>query len=263
MRMNKTMATEDSSKNILKPEGEEGFTLIEIILTLSLLLGLTIISANMIKNSIDMRAEISNQVNVNHRLSMVMELLTQDLRHAFLVSRKRKEGFNPLRRTKTAFFLKPSSSSELSFTTLNHSTRTKDSSESDQAFVIYQLETDEETGRTNLYRGESTILPENFDEVKANVLVANDIKVFSIKPWDGVEFSSNRWNSDSSSQRDLLPKMVEIYIEAWDLPVTADVSSEVNLDQLTTVAETILNLPLSASMDTEKTPVSSFQWKNL
>lgn len=242
---------------------EAGFTLIEVILTMGILLSLTIVATNVIKNSIDMRTDLSIQINTNHRLINAMDRLTNDLEHAFIVSRKRPEGFNPQRRTKTLFRIKPGERSELAFTTLSRLNITKNSGESDQTFVFYELRQDDETGRTNLYRGEADVLPENFSEVKATTMIAKDIKVFDIKGWNGTDFSKNSWNSDSSSQRDLLPKMVSIRLEAWDFAHDADIGEGVNIEDLTTELETAIYLPLSYHLDTEKTPVSSFKERNL
>lgn len=244
-------------------QGEQGFSLLEIIMTMGLLLSLTIMASQLIKNSLEMRTSISTSINVNHRLTAAMERISEDLRHAYLVSRKRSEGYNPTRRSKPRFVLKSGDQSELGFTTLNHQRRLKNQPESDQTYVVYELKPGTDSPRTSLYRGEAKILPENLREVKADVLVAKDIKVFRVRAFDGVQFSENRWNSDSSSQRDMLPRMVEVTLTAWDHSEDDEDLDERQRDEFASTLETVIYLPLSSDMDTEKTPVSSFKWKDL
>lgn len=245
------------------PASEQGFSLLEIILTMSLLLSLTIVASQLINNSLEMRVSISTGINVNHRLTAAMERLSEDLRHAYLVSRKRQEGFNPSRRSKPRFVLKSGERSELAFATFNHQRRLKNQPESDQTYVVYELRTTADSPRTSLFRGEAKILPENPRDIKADVLIAKDIKVFKVRAYNGVSFSENRWNSDSSSQRDMLPKMVEVTLTAWDHGEEDGDVDDRQRDEFTSTLETVIYLPLSSDMDTEKTPVSSFNWKDL
>lgn len=243
--------------------GEQGFSLLEVILTMSLLLSLTIVASQLINNSLEMRTSISTSINVNHRLAAAMERLSEDLRHAFLVSRKRSQGYNPSRRSKPRFVLKSGERSELAFATLNHQRRLKNQPESDQTYVVYELKTPPESKRTALYRGEAKILPENPRDIKADVLIARDIKVFKVRAFNGVQFTENRWNSDSSSQRDMLPKMVEVTLTAWDHNEEDEDVDDRQREEFVSTLETVIYLPLSSEMDTEKTPVSSFTWKDL
>ncbi|MFW7380536.1 MAG: hypothetical protein ACOH5I_17120 [Oligoflexus sp.] len=198
---------------------EAGLTFLEIIFSIMILLVLTTTAAMMIRNGIDMRIALSEQGRVTHRLEVAMNKVSQDLQHAFLLDRRRNETYFATRATKALFETSMrGGSSTLRLTTLTHQPLREHANESDQTFVVYELEKDEATGLTHLVRGQTPVIPQDFndnDEIPRQVL-AKYIKSFKIFPWSGDAWRED-WNSDRSDFRDLLPHMVRIEMEAWDI----------------------------------------------
>ncbi len=240
---------------------ESGMTLIEILFSIMILLVLTMTSASMIRNGIDLRVALSDQARVTHRLAIAMQRLTDDIQHAFMISRNRQE-FNYVERaTKTIFATRFfGGSSTLRLTTMNHRSLRVGLKESDQTFVVYKVEADRDTGVPHLYRGEAKVLPEDFDEEPQMQILARYIKSMKIRPWNGDGFKEE-WNSERSDWRDLLPHMVEIELEAYDINPKDENERIDNLEEVPTVTiRTIVYLQRSWGRKEVKQLSSNIKW---
>ena len=248
--------------NVKHPfNNESGMTLIEILFSIMILLVLTMTSASMIRNGIDLRVALSEQARVTHRVAIAMQRLTDDIQHAYMLSRNRQEYNYLARATKTIFATRLfGGSSTLRLTAMNHHSLRQGLKESDQSFVVYKVEKDRDTGLPHLYRGESQVLPEDFDEEPQMRILARYVKSFVVKPWNGDGFKEE-WNSERSDWRDLLPQMVEIQLEAYDVDIDEEEERIDNLEDLPTVTvRTIVYLQRSWGNKEVKQPTSSVKW---
>lgn len=199
-------------------QNERGFTLLEVILALSILLTLSVATTGLLRGTIEMRGTLSQQAETTHRLSMVMQKVTQDLEHAFIISTLRQEYNYVGRATKTVFRISlKGDNSELALTTMTRQPRMANAGESDQTYVVYRIEEDRDApGHYNLLRGESKVLPDSFKDDPPMEILAKDIKAFRVIPWNGDRWEKDQWDTDRSDWRNTLPQMVKVEIEAVD-----------------------------------------------
>ena len=196
------------------PKTGNGFTLLEVILSLAILASMTGAVSMLLKNSTSLKESISESGNVNHRLQFAISKIADDLAHAFMV---KKTDFD--RRTKAIFKIDKSSyGDKLSLTTFTHRPRRKHSKESDLTYVVYEVRKDDEAnGMTHLYRGEAKRVPENFRQQLEMVVLARAIKSLKFTPWDGARWIDDRWNSNRSVYRNRIPHMVRVELEAYEV----------------------------------------------
>ncbi len=228
---------------------ESGMTLLEILISISLLMVMTIATSSLLRNGIDMRIELSQKSKVNHRLAVVMEHITRDLQHAFLLNFKRPEflDYVTTRATKSIFFVKLwDNSSELRLTTLTHKAMVASAHESDQTFVVYKIEKDKDNQRPHLFRGETPYIPSNFEEDVPTVILAKNIKAIRIKPWDGENWK-DEWNSGKADWRDTLPRMVKVELDAYLNELEDETGQYGENDPITTI-RTVVAIPKAVEM---------------
>ena len=229
-------------------------TLLEIIFAVTLMMIMTMATTSVLRNGLDMRLELSQRSRVTHRINIVMQKLSDDLQHAFLVPSQ--QSF--LRKTdiKTLFRVKPwDNSTELRLTTMNHIPHMSGSHESDQTFVVYRIEKDSKTNRPNLFRGEASTIPENLEQEIPKSIIARNIKAIRLSPWNGVDWKED-WDSSKSDWRDQLPRMVKIEIEAYSYD-PADPDELVNEKDQTYTMRTVIFIPRSTMGKEPKEPVKT------
>lgn len=235
---------------------ESGMTLLEVIFAIMILLVLAMTSASLIRNGVELQMSLSQQSKVSHRMSVAIKKLSSDLEHAFLIDRKRPEYLYTSRTMKTHFSVKTRGNvATLMMTTMNHRPLVENSPEGDQTFVVYKLELDNDTGMTHLRRGTTKGIPERFRDNIPTQIIAQNIKSFRIKAWDGIAWKDT-WNSDKSTWRDLLPHMVEIEVEAYEEdPLEGDRFDD-SEDQASSLVRTVIYLPRAQGMKDIKKPSS-------
>ena len=239
---------------------EDGFTILEVVLTLSFILILSLAATNIMRSTIDKRQALAQSARITHRISFAMEKIADDLQHAFILSSKRTNDLNSFdRRTKTIFkVVNRPSASELIMTTMNHRSILRNSHESDQSLVIYRLqEAKDSPGRTHLYRGESKSIPENFSDEPTLELFARDIKKLSVFPWKGDSWENDKWDSGSSDYRDKIPKMVRVELEAWEEEAN---EKKPELERVTVALKTIIHIPRAFEFKEAKDASSSIRY---
>ena len=225
-------------------KNQSGFTLLEVIMTITILLTLTIAATTAIRNSIDIRQGLSSQVTISHSINAVMQRVVADLEEVFIISTKRTE-YNPaFRKTKTIFRLE--SNGTLSMTTMSKRPTKANAPESDQTYVVYELkESSEQSGRYELYRGETKVIPQNFREKIPMVLLSENVKVFEVEVYTGSKWSADRWDTTKNEHRNMLPRMVKVHIEMFEIDEEAgplDVGVE---DMPTSGLTSVVYLPKS------------------
>lgn len=221
---------------------ERGMTLLEIIFSVTLMLIMTMATASVMRNGLDMRLELSARSRVTHRLNVVLAKISDDLQHAFIVPSN--QVFIRKAEIKTLFRVKPwDNSMELRLTTMNHVPHTGGTHESDQTFVVYRIEKDSTTQRPNLFRGEAATLPDNLDQDIPMDLLARNIKAVRIRPWDGNDFR-DEWDSGRADWRDTLPRLVQVEVEAYAYDPLGD-EPLVETD-LTVTMKTVVYIPRAA-----------------
>jgi len=225
-------------------------TLLEIIFAVTLMLIMTMATASVMRNGLDMRIELSQRSRVTHRINIALAKISDDLQHAFIIPSQ--QVFIRKAEIKTLFRIKPwDNSSELRLTTMNHVPHTSGGNESDQTYVVYRIEKDS-NNRPNLKRGEATTMPENLEEDLPMTVLARNIKAIRITPWNGSDWVDD-WDTTRTDWRDILPRMVKVEIEAYayDPP---DPDTPVSETDLTVTMRTIVFIPRSITIKEIKEP---------
>lgn len=241
--------------------GQSGMTLLEILISIALLMTMTVATSSLLTNGIDMRFTLAQRSKVNHRLAIAMQRITEDLQHAFLLNFKRQEylDYVTTRSTKSIFQVKPwDNNSELRLTTLTHRPRIASAHESDQTFVVYRIEKDKDNQRPHLLRGETSMIPTNFEDDVPMVILAKNIKALRIKPWNGEKFDEE-WNTGKSEWRDTLPRMVKIEVDAYTNELDDETAQYGENDPLTTL-RTVVMIPRAVDTKEMKERSKTLKW---
>ena len=239
---------------------EAGMSLLEIIISISLLLVMTIATSSLLRNGIDLRLELSQRSKVNHRLAIVMKRITDDVQQAFLLNFKRQEYYSySTRTTKSIFSVKMwDNSSELRLTTNTHKAMIANAHESDMAFVVYKIDKDRENQRPNLLRGETKTIPLSFEDDVPMVVLAHNIKAIRVLPWNG-EAWKDEWSSNKSDWRDTLPRMVKVEVDAFVNEPSDDTTPFTETDPIATL-RTVVAIPRAVEMKEPKEAPKTIKW---
>ena len=224
------------SQNQMK--AESGFSLIEVVITIAILMTLTVAVAMMMRNGFDVRQGLSDKARVMHRLTVSMEKIGNDLQHTYYVSPRDGDRNGIDRTVKTLFKVEKSgvNGDKLGLTTMTHQPMLANAYESDLTMVVYQLK-DSKTapGRQDLYRAETPVIPLDIKEDPAPRVLASGVKSFTVECWNGDRWSKDGWDTSRSETRNLIPRLVRVTVEAYVMdrfdgdsqdPAVADIATE-------------------------------------
>lgn len=235
----------------------QGFTLIEVVLTLGILMVMVFGITQMMRSSFDLREGISQQSKVNRKLNRVMDQINDDLTHTFFVSNR--DAVRTKHEQRTVFqILRKSSTDTLKLTTMSHRGRTINAKESDISYVVYEVrKSDKHPSRSHLYRGEFPRVPQDFKEDPKMEILAQDISSVTFEPWAGDDWSRNDWDSARSDTSNLIPHMVRVVIKAWSEESKEAVEPEG--DQALQQLATVVYIPAALDLDELRQRISSFR----
>ncbi len=196
---------------------QNGFTLIEVVITVAILMSLTIAIASMLKSGFEVKAGLSEKAAMNHRLAVVMDKLANDIQLTFYVSLRDADKNGIDRTMKTVFRIeKGPAGDKIALTTKTHQSIRAGANEAEFTYVVYDLrDSTTAPGRKDLYRAETPVIPLDLKEEPPMRLLARNIKAVVVEPWDGAKWSKDYWDTNRGDTRNILPKMVKITVEAW------------------------------------------------
>lgn len=234
----------------------KAFTLLEVMITISILVSLVIAVSQIMKQGFDLRSYLSKSAETTQKMNIMLETLNRDLSHSFIIYSKDSVRTNT-RKTRTYFEIgKGSESDYLKMTYMAHTAIKGNAKESDISFVFYELQDDPKiSGQKNLYRGEFARVPKNFKEKPPMKVIAKDIASINFFAWNGDSWSRSRWNSTSSDTKDKMPQMVRVIIKSWDAKRedrTEDSIADV-------IYSTVVYLPNALEFDEIKSRTTSFK----
>ena len=206
---------------------------------------MSVAATTVIRNSLAMRSAIANQAEFTHKMAVAMQKISDDLIHVFIVDTRSPE-LNPGgRRTKAFFKIKKDGDTySVKMTVMNHQPHVKNSHESDQSLVVYEVKVDENSihGMTSLYRGETPVIPEDIDEEIPMAKLAQGVKALRIWCWDGQKWSDDSWDTTRSDWRNKLPQMIKIEVESFENSLPGGEEAEQTTDAPTSKVSTIVYL---------------------
>jgi prepilin-type N-terminal cleavage/methylation domain-containing protein len=197
---------------------ERGFSLLEVMITMSILLGLVIGVAAMMRSSVDLKMALAREARITHRLTLAMTRVTWDIEHAFVVGLNDTARGGSDRNFKTIFKIDKSGETDKLFMTITGNiSGAPGSPEGDTAYVVYEVrDAQDSPGRKHLFRGVSTATRDDLKEDPPMRILVRNIKTFKLLPWRGDDWSSDRWDSGRGEWRDRMPTMVRVEIETWN-----------------------------------------------
>ena len=156
---------------------EAGFTLLEVIITLTILSGMVFAASTLMRASFDMRSALSQQNKVTQRLNTTLQRLNYDLTHIFVLDDKMPGRNDGLRRRTVFKVVESAGSQKIAFTYMGHEATRANSKESSLSYVVYEVRpSDKYPGRGHLFRGEFPRVPENFKtDIKFDVILNMEI----------------------------------------------------------------------------------------
>lgn len=196
-------------------KGQSGMTLIELMLSLSLISLMMFLAWSTTRGTARIKTGLEETQLRNHEIRVAMARMVADISAAYLSTNEDRN--DPDRRT---LFVGRESSSidELRFSSLAHIPLWADANESEQTLIAYFDEPDpEDSGKTNLLRWESRRLsnePWKREPADVDVLLHNVERV-KFEYWDWRENEwKERWDSTSAdAERDRLPTRVRVTVE--------------------------------------------------
>lgn len=262
-------ATVTKSWNLsCRHENQKGFSLLEVMIALGIILTLALALTSTLRSGLDMRETLSQRVQVTHRASVAMQRIVQDLQHAFFISELdlNRYGEKPKRKMKPIFRVHMrGGGDELFLTTSSFQPTLANQKQGDIGLVFYRLQTSHQNAdRTHLYRGSFGRIPENFKEEPPMKLLAKHIKSIKIQPWRGDDWARSDWDTTGREYKNKLPHMVKVTLQAWsEDPPDETIPGVERLDEskipLYTL-DTVVYLPTSLAFDELKQRTKSVRW---
>jgi prepilin-type N-terminal cleavage/methylation domain-containing protein len=241
-----------------------GFSLLEVMVTISILLGLVVAVAAMLRSSVDVKVALAKDARITNRLGLAISRITWDIEHAFIVGLNDTPRGGSQRRFKTIFKVEKSSDRDkLSMTITGNLRGEPGAPAEDTSYVVYELRDSKlSPGRRDLYRGAMSANRDDLKDDPPMRILAKNIKTFRVIPWRGDDWSSDAWDSSRGEWRDRLPAMVRLEIETWneddDLPSSDD--QDRAEDSNIVAVKTIVSLQQARGMKELKQGSNSVRW---
>lgn len=247
---------------------QSGFTIIELLLALSILTSISVFAITMISNQIETRNRLSRVNDTHHALDVAMQKVFDDFRHVYIV-RKEDAGSANLegRPVKPAFVWRPvGDEGAFYFSTQNYHSVLSNTPQSNLAMVAYFKKKEKDGQRLQLIRRVDLDFKEGVERPgvgKDDVLVT-DLKDFKVIFWDGADFGREDWDTTNGDTTNKLPKMAKISISIYMPPTEEDKLKPdyySNRDRPFLALETIVYLMNSAGQPDLKDPAKEYKWR--
>lgn len=247
-----------------KYRDDAGFSLLEVMVTISLLLGLVVAVAAMLRSSVEVKVALARDARITNRLSLAVSRVAWDIEHAFVIGLNDTPRGGSERRFKTIFKIDKNSDRDKLFMTITGNVQGEVGAPvGDAAFVVYELRDSKNTpGRRDLYRG---AVPANREDLKEDPpmrMLAKNIKTFKVTPWRGDDWSNDRWDSSRGEWRDRMPAMVKLEIETWneDDDIPSDDEREKADESNVVAVKTIIAIQQARGMKEMKQGSNTVRW---
>mgnify|MGYP000990974957 CR=1 FL=1 len=202
-----------------------GFTLLEVLLVITLLFFLSLTTFQSVRNTMNAKEDIDYRTEVVQMQRAVFALLERDLRLAFhhvaedfIWEAPPPDPNNPPDPTQPTPTKPPAitvfrgKGAEIFFSTKSHQRMSADSPENEQHFVTYQIH-DNALVRAESKRAIAVADREDAERLKKVVLL-NKISKLAFKFYDPKgERWTDEWDTESADTRDVLPMAVEVEME--------------------------------------------------
>lgn len=194
---------------------QNGFTLIEIVLAISILATIGMLTINILTNQIETREKVTAHNSVQHAINMAMDKIYNDIQSSYISN---SNDLNSLNLSVRAIAPKFSYKNEsLILAVQNYKSLLGNSNQSNLAFVRYYIRPNsKDSKRIELVRVVDTDMVENIEHsgVGFQEVIVPDLKSFSLEFWNGSEYQKE-WDSTANDSQGKLPKLVKIHLETF------------------------------------------------
>ncbi len=164
---------------------QRGFTLVEVIVAVSLLAMLGIIIATSTASILGAIQDTRSMQDYYHTARVALGRMEREVSMAYLSKHQ-----GEMRTTKTVFIGK---STSILFSYIGHRRMMRDAAESDEGFVEYKIERDPKCGCEALVRREKVIIDETPQKGGQRQVLAEGVKKLTFQYWD---MDKEAWTSD-------------------------------------------------------------------
>lgn len=250
---------------------QAGFTIIELLLALSILTSISVFAITMIASQIESRNSLARINEAQHAIDTAMAKIFDDFRHVYIVQKADLPNANlELRSVKPALVWRPSGEEgSFYFSTQNYRSVLANTPQSNLAMVGYFKRKEKDGDRMQLIRRVDTDFKDSIDkpDVGHEDILVTDLKEFKVTFWDGADFDREDWDTNSGDSANKLPKMVKLSLTI-NMPLTESEEQRrelegalANRERPTLKLETIVYLLNSAGQADLKEPAKEYKWR--
>jgi general secretion pathway protein J len=194
---------------------EAGFTLIELVLAITILAFMMMIAWSVISGTVFARKNLEERQERYHEIRVAMNVIVRDLSSAYL-SANEDQGMMERR---TMFIAKSGGTvDELRFSSMDHRVLWADANESEQTVIAYSAEPDpNDSSATNLVRREQrrpSNEPTRQEKAELDILLRDVEHVsFEYYDWKAKEWKESWDSTQADGERGRVPGRVKVTIE--------------------------------------------------
>jgi general secretion pathway protein J len=250
------------ARGLMQSQKQLGFSLLEIILALSILGTIGIMTINILSDQIATRQKLSELNTDQHSLNAALNRISQDLQSAYISNPQYNSSLNLANRTNIPKFV--SNDNKLSFFTMSFLSILNGSNQSNQAFVKYFTQIDpNDINKKQLIRTVDTDFVDDIDQdnVGSTQVLLDNISEFTVSFWNGSDYQNN-WDSKSSDTMNKLPKLVKIHLATFASERRSQIQTKQNTEKTIYSLDTIVFLNNTQEQKEVQTPSwSDFKWQ--
>lgn len=194
---------------------QDGFTLIEIVLAISILATIGMLTINILTNQIETREKVTAHNSVQHAINMAMDKIYSDIQSSYVSNPNDLASLNlSVRAVPPKFSFK---NENLILAVQNFRSLLGNSTQSNLAYVRYYIRpNNKDSKKLELIRVVDTDMVENIENsgVGFQEVLVPDLKSFSLEFWNGNEYQKE-WDSSANDTQNKIPKLVKIHLETY------------------------------------------------
>jgi len=193
----------------LSRRGPKGFSLLEILISASLLTIVGALLLQTLSSSIDAKDQVEKTSGRYHLVRSAMSRMVDEISMAYISGHV--AALDP--RNETGFV---GEREELNFTAFGYVPRVADEKKSDQRQLGYLLDHDRTSGTQSLMRREQANIDDDFKEGGRTLVLLPDVRELEFQYWDKAKESwEDKWDFEAPERStDPIPERVRIKIVA-------------------------------------------------